>query len=109
MSHPSGAEGAIAAGFFGLLSWVAAVVVAAICIVGIAFTLRKPRGSSPAIVIASIFVAIGSLWSLILLLLFFDGWKDPGPILCGPLFLPPMLGLLAMPAAWLMVAIRRRA
>jgi hypothetical protein len=80
-----------------------------VSIAGIAVALaQKNRGASLAIVLAAIFLALGTLSTPLLLLLFLTNkwasWWDG-----VALMVPPMLGLTLPPTGWLLLAIKSRA
>jgi hypothetical protein len=78
--HPSGAEGALALAWAAIFSWIAALVVFVISMIGSAVAtvqLRRRAGSTFNLVFAALFLAVSSVWAVVMMVLFFANQDTP--------------------------------
>jgi hypothetical protein len=112
LSHPSGAEGAIALFWAAAFTWAALVPILVIAIIGSVIAIRqriKGTGSTINFVVAALCLAPNALWFALLTLLFFSEMKKrPDASLIAFMCMPGLLGTAAC-AVWLVLALRARA
>ena len=78
MSHPSGAEDAIAYAWLAIFTWVAAAIVFVVSTVGSIVAgaqLRRRTGSTMNLLLSSLFLGVSAIWAVIMIVLFLATMK----------------------------------
>jgi hypothetical protein len=73
VTHPSGAEGALALAGLALFSWIAAAIVFVVSTAGsivATVQLRRRTGSTMNLLLSSLFLAVAMMWAVITIVLF---------------------------------------